>query len=156
MSKGVLMGHDVLTRTVIRTGPSFSKLNPAAPIFHSTIIMPWPTHMCTKKLTRRFSSVFGLNGLQNETPKIRHKHTQPNHAMPCQPCLASAWRGERAHVCGERFYIQTLLTAANQDDVFKERPWTSLTPTVPVEYHFARWLASNSHQGAETTVYACT
>ena len=58
---------------------------------------PFPTHAtrtCAKFLTRMFSSLFVVNGPQNEAHMIRHKHTLRNHAMPYQPCLGLAWRGE--------------------------------------------------------------
>ena len=53
-----------------------------------------------------------LLGHQPFLQMIPPKHTIPNHAMPCQPCIALAGRGERpcAHVrvCGNECCIPTI------------------------------------------------
>ena len=125
----------VLTPTTIETGRFFSELNPAAPIVYSTIIMPWPTHMCTTTLTGIFGLLFGDNCLQKETHIIRHKHpTKSCHAMAAMPCLGLVRRGERAHVWGKVLHPNprrhVLTTAAIRTGRF----FSKLDPAAPIIY----------------------
>ena len=55
--------------TICRSTPGGDRRR--APIFSSTIIMPWPTCTCTESLMGACSSLFAVNGLQNKTSPVR-------------------------------------------------------------------------------------
>ena len=81
--------------TTIWMGSYISKLSPVTPIFSSTVLLPWPTRMCTKTFIQGNSSLFlGVYWTRNVTPMIKHRHTLPNYAMLCDPTHGLPWRGD--------------------------------------------------------------
>ena len=65
---------------------------------------------------------------------IRHKHTLPNHAMLCQPCLGLAWRGEQARACvwGKVLYLDPLRHVLTPTAIWTGPSFSKLGPAAPI------------------------
>ena len=78
---------------------------------------------------------FWGNGLKNETLAIRHKHTLPNHAMPCQPYIALPWPGEASEgVCmlGKVLHLDPLCHLLTPTAIRRGRSFSKLSPAAPI------------------------
>ena len=115
-------------------GRSFSKWNPAAPIFYLTMIMPWPTCTWTTSLMGTFSSLFAVNCFQSEIGMIRYKHTLPSHAMPRQPCLTLNCPGkarERTRVWGKVLHPNLLRRVLTPTAIRMSCSFSKWNPVAP-------------------------